>query len=111
MTTSDPILRQYELIADIASHMLELAQANDWEAVVVLSHQYQEAVDNLRALQPLTSADRLARRELLTRILDHDARIRSLASPELERLGTLLGATKRRQSVLETYCGPAFTKS
>ena len=83
MTTSDPILRQYELIADIASHMLELAQANDWEAVVVLSHQYQEAVDNLRALQPLTSADRLARRELLTRILDHDARIRSLASPEL----------------------------
>jgi len=110
MTKPDPISRQYEIIAAISSQMLQLASSNDWDAVVLLSEQYQEAVEELRNLKPLSDENRLARRKLLTRILDDDARIRSLASPELARLSALLGTMKRHQTVLETYCGTVLSK-
>jgi len=108
--TSAPVLRQYEIIAEISGHMLQQARSNDWDTVIELSKNYYEAVEQLRRFAPLDQNDRIARQSLLTKILDDDARIRDLASPELRRLGALLGNMKRQQSVLETYCAPARTE-
>ncbi len=105
MTTSDTILRQYELIADISGKMLELANKDKWDEVIVLSQRYYEAVEALREMGPLDEANRRARKSLLSKILDDDARIRNLAAPELVRLGALLGNMKRHQNVLKAYCG------
>lgn len=107
--TSAPILHQYEVIADISGHMLLQARSNNWDTVIELSKNYYEAVEKLRKFAPLDQNDRIARQALLTKILNDDARIRDLASPELRRLGALLGNMKRHQSVLETYCAPART--
>ena len=109
-TTSVPILRQYEIIADISGHMLQQARSNNWDTVIELSKNYYEAVEQLRSYAPLDQSDRIARHSLLTKILDDDARIRDLASPELRRLGAMLGNMKRHQAVLETYCAPARTE-
>lgn len=98
------VLHQYQQIAEISGKMLRLAQANDWDSVVELSRQYYDAVEQLRPLTPLANDDKLARKSLLTKILDDDARIRNLAAPEMARLGAMLGAMKRHQSVLEAYC-------
>jgi len=109
MTLSSAILRQYELIADISGQMLGMALDNDWDAVIALSQHYHEAVESLREMKPLDDEDRLARKSLLSKILDDDARIRNLAAPELVRLGALLGSMKKHQSVLQAYCASSAT--
>lgn len=103
MTTSSPTLRQYEIIAGLSSQMLAKAQAEQWDDVVALGEQYHDAVEQLRAIGALSNEDRTARRNLLTQILNDDARIRNLAAPELHRLCHLLGTIKRQQSVLQAY--------
>lgn len=108
MSHNTPLLRQYEIIASITGKMLDEARANQWDTVVELGTQYHEAVEHLRTFTPLSSQDRQARRELLTQILENDASIRRLATPEIDRLGLLIGAMKRQQSVLHTYCGPSL---
>ena len=91
--------------------MLEQARANNWDDVITLGKQYYDAVESLRAFPPLDSSDRLARKGLLSQILDDDARIRALAAPELSRLGHLLGNINRHRSVLQAYCGPSVHTS
>lgn len=103
MSTTPSILRQYETIARISGRMLDEARVNNWDTVVALGEEYQDAVESLRAISTLSSEDREARRDLLVKILDDDASIRMLARPELERLGVLLGNMKRQQTVLHTY--------
>ena len=103
MSHTPSILRQYEIIAGISSRMLEEARTNNWDTVVALGEQYQDAVESLRAITSLSDQDREARKELLAKILDDDASIRMLARPELNRLGVLLGNMKRQQTVLHTY--------
>ncbi|MGG4603278.1 flagellar protein FliT [Paenalcaligenes sp. Me131] len=104
MSTNNPtLLQQYETIANITSSMLQQAQLNAWDEVFTLSERYIEAVDCLRTMDALTSSDREARRELLSRILEDDAQIRHLATPELKRLDKLLGNMKRQQNILQTY--------
>lgn len=108
MSNTSSILRQYEVIAAITQRMLAAARANQWDDVVTLGEEYQLAVECLRNIDPLTSEDRLARRDLLARILADDAAIRNLAAPELSRLGVLLGNMKRQHSVLQAYYTPSF---
>lgn len=103
MKTSSPTLRHYETIAGLSSQMLAKAEAQQWDDVVTLGAQYHDAVERLRALGTLSDADRSARRNLLTQILNDDARIRNLAAPELHRLSHLLGTIKRQQTVLQAY--------
>ncbi|WP_233208436.1 flagellar protein FliT [Pollutimonas subterranea] len=100
-------MRQYEIIAGISNRMLAEARADNWDAVVALGEQYQDAVESLRAIAALSDEDREARRDLLTKILDDDAKIRMLATPELGRLSMLLGNMKRQQSVLHAYSSNA----
>lgn len=107
MSPTPSVLRQYEIIAGISSRMLVEARADNWDMVVTLGEQYQDAVESLRTLATLSDEDRLARKELLTQILEDDANIRMLATPELSRLGMLLGNMKRQQSVLHAYSSTA----
>lgn len=108
MSKTSSVLHYYEAIADISSQMLSEARASHWEEVIALGEQYQTAVESLRELDHLGDDDRQARRELLTKILNDDATIRSLATPELSRLGALMGNMKRQHAVLQTYCAPAL---
>jgi flagellar protein FliT len=103
MHTLHSVLRQYQIIANLSSQMLAQARLSQWDLVIKLGHQYNEAVEELREMDQLTDEDRLARRNLLTQILSDDANIRTLVAPELARLGALLGNMKRQQSVLQAY--------
>ncbi len=109
MSEPSSILRQYEAIAGITRRMLVEARANNWDQVVMLGRDYQQAVEALRGIDTLSTEDRQARLALLTQILDDDARIRHLAAPELTRLGALLGDMKRQHTVLQAYCTPTLT--
>jgi flagellar protein FliT len=97
------LLQHYRTIATLSAEMLDKARSQQWDDLVALGGQYQDAVEHLRALGPLDDDQKNARRELLTRILDNDAHIRQLVSPELDRLSHLLGSFKRQRSVLQAY--------
>ncbi|MEO6986060.1 MAG: flagellar protein FliT [Paralcaligenes sp.] len=103
MSTPSAILNHYQTIANVSGQMLAQARANRWDSVLTLADQYRNAIELLRNMNPLSSEDRQARQHLLIQILDDDAKLRDLASPELRRLGVLLGQIKRQQSVLRTY--------
>jgi len=105
MTSQIDILSRYQAIAELSGRMLTEARANRWDAVFALGEQYHAAVEHLRNLNLETLEDREARKSLLTQILDDDANLRRLASPELERLSGLLGNVKRQHRVLRTYSG------
>ena len=104
------VLAQYQRIAGLSSRMLLEAKANRWATVAELGEEYQQAVDHLKNMGPLSTEDREERRRLLIQILDNDASIRHLISPELERLNGLLGTLKRQQNVLQTYSSPLFSQ-
>ncbi|NYT65030.1 flagellar protein FliT [Alcaligenaceae bacterium] len=103
MSHTTPLIRQYEIIAGITGNMLDQARAEQWDAVMELGNQYHIAVEALRRFTPLSTEDRESRRALLRKILDNDANIRRLAMPEIDRLGLLIGAMKRQQTVLQAY--------
>ncbi len=102
-------LQQYEVIADITHRMLDQARSNHWGKVIELSQHYIQAVEHLKDINQMDLSERLARRQLRTRILEDDAEIRQLAMPELRRLGHLLGDIKRQQNVVQAYCSPTFS--
>lgn len=105
MNICSPVRCQYQVIADIAERMLCCAQASHWGDVALLAQEYTSAVETLRANPGLSAQTRAERRALLTRILDADAAVRALISPEMARLGKLLGDLRRQRILLDAYYG------
>ena len=99
-----PVLPRYEAIAGIVQRMLDEAKANHWDEVASLGVDYRAAVEELRDCPgPCDDTERAARQRLLARILQDDASIRSLISPEMNRLAYLVGGLKRQRAVLHAY--------
>jgi flagellar protein FliT len=107
MSTNPSVLQQYQIIAAISAQMLAQARLNQWNSVIRLGRKYNEEVELLRHMDPLSDQDRQLRKGLLAQILNNDAHIRNLAAPELARLSMLLGAMKRQQTVRRAYASPA----
>lgn len=105
-------LQHYELLLDLTSRMLAEARHAQWEQVVALSADYVAAVEKLKSLPAPAAADgnTEAQQELLSRIIENDNKIRELVTPELHRLGSLLGDSKRQKNVVQAYCGPSMNQ-
>ena len=110
MTSHTPsLVQQYQAIADITNRMVDEARQQQWPTVLELSKRYIDAVEQLKLMQDLSHSDRLARRNLLSRIIENDAEVRQLAMPELDRLGHLLGDMRRQKKVVTAYCSPTYS--
>ena len=101
-------LLPYKKIADITRAMMEAARAQNWDDALEFGYQYCDAVEALRqhdhaVSHPLSESERTIKRDLLIHILENDAATRQLASPQIGRLGVLLGRLKRQQSLLHAY--------
>lgn len=106
MCQNRPIIRVYQDIADTTQRMLSHARASQWDQVIELAPQYQSAVEKLQHIDTVPVDELEARRSLLSQILDNDAAIRRLASPELERLNDLISGLRRQRTVLQAYYAP-----
>jgi|SRR5690625_2455989 len=106
MRETPKILHVYQDIADTTQRMLTYAQACQWDEVIALAPRYQSAVERLHDAGTVPADELDARRRLISEILDNDAAIRRLASPELERLNQLISGLRRQRSVLQAYCAP-----
>lgn len=106
MCQNRPLLCVYQNIADTTHRMLLHAQASRWDQVIALAPEYQNAVEKLHDVGTIPYDELEARRTLLSQILDNDAAIRRLASPELERLNVLISGLRRQRTVLQAYYAP-----
>lgn len=109
MSKTDSLISIYEDIAEITSCMREHAAKNEWESLLELSPKYHEKVQKLRKLGDLPAAELNERRDLLLKIIEDDAQVRSLITPRLKELESLINNLQRQQTVLSTYYEPQQT--
>ncbi len=92
----------YAQLIALSQHMLELAQAGEWDQVTHLESHYTSLVNTLRALPPGldNEAERNTRIDQIRQLLAYDAAIRDLAQPRLKELQDILrsGARARHNS-------------
>ncbi|MFJ1259832.1 flagellar protein FliT [Cupriavidus sp. CuC1] len=106
MTALSPILHCYRELELLAEQMLELARAGNWTAMTEVQQVYIMQVEQLRHMDhgaPISDRERMDRYRRLERILGYDAAIRNLLSPEMSRLGALLGNARRQQDLHQAY--------
>src|SRR5690625_3571858 len=106
MCQNRPITSVSQAIADTTQRMLSHAMASHWHQVMALAPAYQRAVEQLRDIDNVPEHELETRRRLLSQILNNDAAIRRLASPELERLNELINGLRRQRDVLKAYYSP-----
>lgn len=104
--TTPDTLCHYQTIVDITEHMLAYARAAQWDQVTALAREYRQAVQNLHNAPPLSHEELASRRELMLTILENDASLRRLITPELERIGRTVGNLHRQRNVLQAYFAP-----
>lgn len=106
MEHQNAVIDCYEQIAPLVARMLELARAGNWDALVTLEAQFRADIEQLKGID-MTDALDLAQRErkhrLLKRILADDAEIRNILSPQLARIGALLGSMQQQHYLHQAY--------
>lgn len=106
MNDTETSLCNYQAIADVTERMLAYARAGQWEQVSALTHEYREAVRALQDAPPLSRDELASRRSLMLNILENDAGLRRLISPQLETLSEKMGNLQRQRNVLQAYYAP-----
>ena len=83
----------YDAIAAASSRMLLAARAGDWDALAAAEGECARRIATLEVLQgvnAIASAEQPRRMRALRQVLAHDAEIRDLTTPWLDRLDRLL---------------------
>jgi flagellar protein FliT len=106
MGSQNQVMQCYEQIAVLTTSMLQLARAGSWDALASQEMTYRACVEGLKEIEPKQALDAEQveqKYRLLCRILADDAEIRDIITPELGRLGKMLGAVQRRQTLQQAY--------
>ena len=103
-------LARFESMSTLSGAMVEAAQANDWDQLVVLEHEIAAIRVELMRIEPddrpsagLTEADAARKAALITAMLRNDAEIRRHVEPWLASTRELLGSAHRDRAVRSAY--------
>lgn len=102
-TAGTQVLLQYQNIALLSGKMLCLARCDQWADVLGVYGHYAQAIHHLKDLPATNTTNRPQTRRLLRQTLEHDARLRALLNPEVERLAYLLGRGQREKNLRHCY--------
>ena len=100
------IIELYEQIATLTRQMLEAAQHDDWDRLVVLETQTAQRIQHLRTHLPATGLTEPLREKkvtLIQRILADDRAIRHLTEPWMTRLTVLINSTGTERKLSHAY--------
>lgn len=96
----------YHSIAAASSRMVSAARSGDWDALVHAEEECAQRVADLQAHQQASgaeSADPKQRVHILSEILAHDAEVRALTTPWLQRLEQLLAGASGERRINNAY--------
>lgn len=102
-------IERYEEMSALSARMVEAAQCNDWEALVMLEKSVAALRDTLvtetegYASLSLSPAETEMKRALIQRILDDDAEVRRHTEPWMEQVRQFLGGAATRRKVERAY--------
>ncbi|MCC5901320.1 MAG: flagellar protein FliT [Halomonas sp.] len=105
-TTQQALLEAYAELLDRATHMHELANAEQWPELIEQRSHYVTLVEELRALDQqviLDAVSKSRKAELLEGILEHDVEIRRRLVARREELGKLIGVSQRQRDLHRAY--------
>ncbi len=100
------LLDTYERICETTGRMREAAHAAEWDRLLELERTLPELFARVKALDDEIIADgpfRTRKAELIRRVLDNDAAIRSCIEPRLAELQLLLGNAGRERVLTDAY--------
>lgn len=104
--TQTTLLATYSELLESVSHMLELAQDEQWAELIDQRSRYVALVENVKALDAVVALDAAGRQrkaDLLERILEHDVDIRRQLVARREELGKLIGVSQRQRDLHRAY--------
>lgn len=86
------LMEEYRRVIERSEHMVQRAQAGEWDALVSEGMDYLLRADELSALgdMRLSFSQRRERQVYLQRLLDNDRKIRERLDGRLKELGTLM---------------------
>lgn len=105
-TAQQTLLEAYAKLLERATHMHELAKADQWTELIEQRTQYVMLVDELRELDRqvvLDASGRQRKSDLLERILEHDVEIRRRLVARRDELGKLIGVSQRQRDLHRAY--------
>lgn len=105
-TSQQSLLEAYATLLVRASHMHELANAEQWPELIEQRTHYVMLVEELRELDKkvvLDTAAQIRKAELLESILEHDVGIRRRLVARREELGKLIGVSQRQRDLHRAY--------
>ncbi|MCS2610253.1 flagellar protein FliT [Halomonas dongshanensis] len=104
--TQTTLLATYAELLESVSHMLALAQDEQWAELIDQRSRYVALVEEVKALDAAVALDAVGRQrkaDLLERILEHDVAIRRQLVARREELGKLIGVSQRQRDLHRAY--------
>lgn len=104
--TQQALLGAYAALLDSAAQMHELANKEDWAALIDQRTHYVMLVEKLRELDvdvTLDTEGQQRKAELLEAILEHDVEIRRQLVARRDELGKLIGLTQQQRRLHRAY--------
>ncbi|PTN13133.1 flagellar protein FliT [Nitrosomonas aestuarii] len=103
---SAQLINTYEHILVITQKMLAAAQNSEWDKLIKLEQECKQLTNILikDKTEPLLSHE-LQQRKLVIihQVLDHDAQIRAITEPWMEKLQVLFNTSERRRNLQQAY--------
>lgn len=101
-------IETYQEMSALSAQMVDAAQAQDWERLVVLEKSVAALRDMLMSESDggnLPMNERELKAALIQRILDDDAEVRRHTEPWMEHVRQFLGGNAKRRRVENAYSG------
>lgn len=106
MSAAPQVIESYELLLQQSIRMLEFARRGDWSSLLMEKTRGLIDVERLSqadAQEGLDRDERQRRMELLERILELDAEIRSRLMARRDELGGLIEVSRRQRDLARVY--------
>jgi flagellar protein FliT len=101
-------IETYQEMSALSAQMVDAAQAQNWEHLIVLEKSVAALRDMLMADDDnagLSMDERSIKAALIQRILDDDAEVRRHTEPWMEHVRQFLGGAAKRRRVENAYNG------
>lgn len=105
MSAAD-VIRNYESLSSLTARMRDAAANGEWETLISLEQQCSRHVDAMKPADIATTLDEYSRRrkiELIKKILDDDADIRSRTQAWMAQLQRLIQSGQQEQRLHSVY--------
>lgn len=106
MMTSLEVVTVYEAMVGITEQMVQAAESNDWDRLVVLEQQcaaYTRQLKESATPQALAGDNRERKVKAIRQLLDDDRKIRDLTMPWMAQLSALISNNGVERRLARAY--------